>query len=172
MDWSILGKKLVAAGFPVIGGAVGGPLGAAVGASIAAKLGVEASPDSVAKILTADPNTSIALRRIEADMEAAEMAHQEKMAATANADTADARTQMHSSKMPALVFWTSSLMVAALLGSIMAWGKYLTPETWDFLKLYGSQIVGVWLASCAYFVGSSLGSRNKEKIIQRDIVSK
>lgn len=55
MDWASLGKKLIALGAPVVGGALGGPAGAAVGGAIGAALGVDAEPAAVEEAVAADP---------------------------------------------------------------------------------------------------------------------
>jgi hypothetical protein len=55
MDWTSLGKQVIALGAPTIGAALGGPVGAQVGGVLAAILGVEASPAAIGEAVTADP---------------------------------------------------------------------------------------------------------------------
>lgn len=55
MDWISVGKQVVAAGAPTIGGALLGPLGAQIGSVLATTLGVAATPEAVGGAIATDP---------------------------------------------------------------------------------------------------------------------
>jgi hypothetical protein len=55
MDWTSLGKQVIALGAPTIGAALGGPVGARVGGVLASILGVEATPQAVGDAVAANP---------------------------------------------------------------------------------------------------------------------
>lgn len=74
MDWSSLVGPLVQAGLPALGGLFGGPVGSTIGGivgnSIAGALGVEPTPQAVARKIEADPGGSrVQLAQIEAETE-------------------------------------------------------------------------------------------------------
>lgn len=75
MDWSSLVGPLVQAGLPALGGLFGGPVGSTIGGivgnSIATALGVEPTPQAVARKIETDPDGSrVQLAMIEAEAEA------------------------------------------------------------------------------------------------------
>ena len=55
MDWTSLGKQVIALGAPTIGAALAGPVGAQVGSVLASILGVEATPEAIGGAVAADP---------------------------------------------------------------------------------------------------------------------
>lgn len=63
-DWKDL-RNTVAKSAPVLGSLIGGPAGGAIGGLIALGLGVDATPDAVAKELAANPEAAIKLAQIE-----------------------------------------------------------------------------------------------------------
>lgn len=69
MNWSDVAET-VAKVAPVAGGALAGRAGSAAGELIARVLGVDDSPEAVAKAVREDPEAALKLRKIEADLEA------------------------------------------------------------------------------------------------------
>lgn len=63
MDWTSLGKQVIAVGAPTIGAALGGPVGAQIGGVLATILGVEATPETVGGAIATNPG---AVQSIEA----------------------------------------------------------------------------------------------------------
>jgi len=61
LDWISVGKQIVAAGAPTIGGALIGPLGAQIGSVLATALGVEPTPEAVGGAVAADPGKVVAV---------------------------------------------------------------------------------------------------------------
>ncbi|MGQ4273381.1 3TM-type holin [Terrihabitans sp. B22-R8] len=82
MDWASLGRKLIAAGAPAIGGALLGPAGAAAGKILAGVLGAEPTPDAVSQKVDAVPPGE--MRKVQEDV----IAQWEAMARIAEAETA------------------------------------------------------------------------------------
>ena len=164
MNWQDLGRKLAALGLPAIGGQLGGPLGAAVGRQIAQELGAaEATPEVVHQALIGDPDALVQLRQVEADIVAREAAHNEKMAEIAAADVANARVAHKDSRMPVVVLWMTTGLMAV---TVIAWFMLKVPhENRSILEMLTGQIAFAWIASITYFVGSSRGSKEKQSII-------
>jgi len=68
MDWKKLGKQVVSAGAPILGGVLGGPGGATIGAMVASLFGADPNdPNDIAIKMAADPEAAIKLRKLELD---------------------------------------------------------------------------------------------------------
>ncbi|MEW5736438.1 MAG: 3TM-type holin [Thermodesulfobacteriota bacterium] len=66
MDWKELGKKVVSAGAPLLGGALGGPGGAAVGALLASLFKAKGDdPKDILKAMSLDPEHALKLQEME-----------------------------------------------------------------------------------------------------------
>lgn len=66
MDWKDVGKKVAAAGLPLLGGALGGPAGAAVGTLVSSALGMtDQDPAAVAQAVATNPDNVTKLRELE-----------------------------------------------------------------------------------------------------------
>lgn len=68
MSWDSI-KSAVAGVAPVLGGMLGGPAGGAVGSLIAGALGVEETPDAVAKAMQSDPEAAVKLQKLQNEHE-------------------------------------------------------------------------------------------------------
>src|SRR3954468_16575067 len=66
MQWSDI-ANIVGKAAPILGTVLGGPAGAAVGGLVAAALGVESTPDAIAKAVAADPEAALKLAQLESD---------------------------------------------------------------------------------------------------------
>ena len=55
--------------------------------------------------------------------------------------------------MPVLVFVFLSLMVSALLGAVIVLNDRISAEAWDCLRIVGSQVFTLWLASGYHYTG-------------------
>jgi hypothetical protein len=55
--------------------------------------------------------------------------------------------------MPVLVFVFLSLMVSALLGAVIVLNDRISAEAWDYLRIVGSQVFTLWLASGYHYTG-------------------
>lgn len=72
MQWSdVVGytKEALGASAPAIGGWLAGPAGATAGRMLASAFGVENDPKAVAEAIQADPNASLKIRQVEAELE-------------------------------------------------------------------------------------------------------
>jgi cytochrome c-type biogenesis protein CcmH/NrfG len=170
MDWNILARKLAAKGFTVLGGALAGPAGAVVGAQIADHIGVDPTPDAVAKAFVHDPQTELALRQLERELAADERAFRTELLAEDKIDRDDARRVFKASPMPALVFFTVAAMAVAFVYAVLFHSYAWTGEQWDFVKFVGPILIGTLLVTVVgYFIGSSNGSADKARTIERAI---
>ena len=165
MDWGNLGRKLAAAGFPVLGGAVGGPVGAAIGATVAAKLGVDPTPDAVSKMILADPNSAIALRQIEAQMQADQNATDTKQSEIEAEDRQNARAVTNG-------HWLTPVLTLVLIAMVVALGFGLfivePPQAnRDLVNVLLGNVMGWAGAGVVYWLGSSRGSADRAATIDK-----
>ncbi|WP_197053315.1 3TM-type holin [Litchfieldella xinjiangensis] len=151
MKWSDVAET-VAKVAPVVGGALGGPAGAAVGSLAARALGVEPTPEAVARAIHDDPEAAVKLRKIEADLEAI------RIEAQASVITAEANGESYLQRnwRPILMLVITAIVannyiIAPYLGAMF--GSALTldlPERlWDLMTLG---------------VGGYIGGRTIEKV--------
>jgi hypothetical protein len=172
MNWDRLAKKLAAAGFTAVGGAMAGPAGAAVGAKVAAVFGVDAEPDVIARAIVADPEAEIALRRLDQEILKDERAYLERTLAAER----DERAVMRSTAPPVflaymtgVVFVVIACMACALVYAVLFHGEDWTSEQWDFVKFISPLLIGgCFVSAVAYFIGSSSGSASKERIMAEE----
>jgi hypothetical protein len=158
MDWQDLAST-VAKSAPALGAALGGPAGAAVGGLIAAAFGVDRSAQAVAEAVANDPSAAVKLREIE-------LRHAEVLAELMTqrhlgemADTQHARTTHRDSQMPLF------LMVVGLIAALM---YQPTPESnSEVIYLVTGQIIGAFATAIAYWLGSSRGSAEKQRQLER-----
>jgi len=65
MDWKAVGKKVVQAGAPILGGLLGGPVGATAGGLVASLFGTGDDPEQVLQAIQGDPEAALKLRQFE-----------------------------------------------------------------------------------------------------------
>lgn len=87
-----VGKKIAAAGAPLLGGLLGGPAGAAVGTIVAEALGVENDPDAIERAISVDPDAAVKL----AEIEATHKVELRRIALQAESEALEARMAMHA----------------------------------------------------------------------------
>ena len=161
MDWKEIGKK-VADAAPMLGTLLGGPAGGAFGALVASTLGTKPDPQAV-DVALKSPDALIKLRELENAERASLRQHVLDMTRTEAADRADARAQHKSSRMPAVI-----TLVLALMCSGAAVGLFAMPipdGSRDIVLMFLGQLVGAFLSSVAYWVGSSRGSSEKTALL-------
>lgn len=164
MDWKDLAST-VAKSAPALGAALGGPAGAAVGGLIAAAFGVDRNAAAVAEAVANDPEAAVKLREIE-------LRHAEVLAELMTqrylgemADTQHARTTHRDSQMPAILTVALFLMVVGLIAALM---YQPTPESnSEVIYLVTGQIIGAFATAIAYWLGSSRGSAEKQRELER-----
>lgn len=159
MDWGKLGTKIAAAGFPVVGGALGGPAGAAVGARLAGALGVEAEPDAIARAYVNDPDTMIALRRLEAEAAEMDRAYTERLIDRDVVDRAAAREAAKDNPwMPAIIAGA----VMAYFGMALFLPFFVDKQV-DVRQF--ATLENVLLLIVGFYFGSNYGSRRKTELL-------
>jgi len=158
MDWKSLAGKLSSFA-PIIGTAIGGPAGGIVGAMVAAALGVDESPEAVANELKHNPAAYLKLKKLESD-------ERVKMQEFANdtlkaelLDVQNARANHEHSKMPAIICIVLTAMVAAILAGLML--IPIPAENANTIYMINGQILAAWMASIAYWVGTTRSSAQK-----------
>lgn len=162
--WTDVGNT-VARFAPVLGAVVGGPAGASIGGIVAAALGTNSTPDAVAAALAGDPDAAIKLREIEA--------RNAEVLAAINLDTMramiDDRKHARSTHGGHWMTWLLTLalvvMVAATLAALMMIETPMANK--DVVYLVVGQLIGTFTTACAYWIGSSRGSLEKQETIKR-----
>lgn len=163
MDWKQVGQS-VAAAAPALGLALGGPAGGAIGSLVAAAFGVDSTPESVSKALVTDPDAAVKLQEIQ-------LRHAEVLAAIAAqqyaaqlADTQQARVTHQGHWMP----WVLTVVLAAMVAA-MGVGLFIldTPsENREVVYLLAGQLLGAFATAIAYWLGSSRGSAEKQRVLE------
>lgn len=182
MDWKAVGQKIVAAGAPILGGALLGPAGAAIGAVLAGELKADATPEAVLAAMD-DPSVD-KVRLLEIQTKHAEtlesfklqtlQANQQHTQALRTADNAElaivtadvqqARSVHRDHWMP----WVLTLVLAAMVaGLTVALMYFAIPNTnRDIIVYIAGQLVTAFLTGVAYWLGTSIGSARKQQTIE------
>ena len=163
MDWKEVGRS-VATLAPALGVALGGPAGGAVGQLVAAAFGTKADPAEVAAAVAADPDAAVKLREIE-------LRHSEVIAALTVqrfeaelADVQQARTTHKDHWMPAVMTILLAAMVAGMGGALFFLDT--PPENKEVVYLLAGQLLGAFATAIAYWLGSSRGSAEKQRVLE------
>lgn len=158
MDWKSLVGKL--SGFaPVIGTAIGGPAGGIVGSMVAAALGVEETPEAIAKELKHNKEAYIKLKKLESDERLKLQEYANDTLKAELQDSQNARKAHRHSKMPAVITVMLTLIVSGLLYAIMY--TSIPKGSENLAMMMFGQVFGLWGASIAYWVGTTRSSAQK-----------
>lgn len=170
MQWSDVGKMIGTAA-PVVGGLLLGPGGAAAGALLAKGLGVDATPDDVARVIQGDPEALLKIKHIEST-ERTELARMsvEAVVALATAEVTDrdsARKReiaLHDRIPAILAIGVLALFIAVhialLLLSIPAVNK-------DLLIGSTKTLENLLVMAFGYYLGTSLSSDKKTVMLSK-----
>jgi hypothetical protein len=181
MNIATLGQTIAKAA-PLLGGALAGPGGAAIGAVIATAFGgtladtpdliqrIEADPEASVKLLAIQSRHEIALQRIQVQLAEQQCHHAEAKAAKEGEDRANARHRDimlaesgHPEWTPAILAYFLTLGVFAALYYLFL---YPVPrENKELIVGIISALTTVWVGAMAYYHGSSIGSRAKDKLL-------
>ena len=164
MDWKDVGQA-IAKSARALGAALGGPAGAALGGIVAGAFGAEAAPDQVAAAIATDPQAAVRLREIE-------LKHAEVVTALATqqysavlADVQHARAAHAGHWMPAALTISLAMMVAGLAAALIT--LQMPADNQEILYLIAGQLLGAFATAIAYWLGSSRGSAEKQKLLDR-----
>ncbi|MGI9278191.1 MAG: hypothetical protein ACR2PX_00965 [Endozoicomonas sp.] len=162
MDWKGI-SQLVGKAAPVLGTALGGPGGAMLGSMVATVLGVEETPAAVAQAVKNNPEALIKLKQFELKNEQQIREVAFKTLQTELSDKANARASHKDSKMPAIIVWLLTAIVAGLLFALF---KFEIPESNQDVAFYlFGQAVTLWAASITYWVGTTRSSADKNRLM-------
>ena len=168
-------KNIIKTVAPMLGTALGGPLGGLAGGLLSKALGstdaagatVPATQKQIeAAILGGDPQTLLALKQAEADLQKhmADLGVQEDQLAYADRDSARKREETVKDWTPAMLAWLVVGLTVAGEGLMMFYG---TPKTVDPIVL--GRVLGTWdsalMLVLGYYFGSSAGSAAKTDAI-------
>lgn len=163
MDWKEVGRS-VAKTAPALGMALGGPAGGAIGTLVAAAFGSDGSPDAVAHAIAADPDAAVKLREVElrhAEVLATLAAQQYEAQLT---DVQQARTTHRDHWMPSLMTILLAVMVAGMGAALFVFDA--PPENKEVVYLLAGQLLGAFATAIAYWLGSSRGSAEKQRVLE------
>lgn len=167
MDWKELGKKIVSAGAPILGGALLGPFGASAGALLASELGTEPTPEAV-DIVVAGASPEVRLQLIDVQNKHIQTLRQldiEELKVV-TADIQNARHEHKDHWMPAALTIVLAVMTGGIAGALCF---VAIPEgNKEVLYFVAGQIVGAFVGSAVvYWLGSSKSSADKQRMIER-----
>lgn len=148
MNWKQLAAQLRKQA-PALSAALAGPAAAAVGGLIATTLGVNATPEAVAKARETDPMADVALAQLDAQMQTARMA-----------DTQHARSliggHMWGYAVDFLVIALAFFLIYALV-----FVKDIPDDSRRAFDIVLGAVLGAFGTVVAYWRGSSRGSAEK-----------
>ena len=167
MDWKKLGKDVVAAGAPILGGILAGPGGAGLGAMVASLFGADPTdPQDIAIKMAGDPEAHIKLRKLELDNKA----ELEKLFL---ADIQSARQrEVEVTRATGKTNWPMYILAGAVVIGfftlMFVLMKYTVPQGSREVAfmLFGSLSTSFG-AVVNYFFGSSKGSADKNLMLQK-----
>ncbi len=177
MDLKSLGQTIVRYGAPLLGTVVGGPAGAAIGQIVASQFGgdandpidlamrIEADPNARVKLAEIQANTNVQLQTIAMQMAENELKYQTQQLDIAAKDTANARANNAETKsmMPEIISFLIMLGFFACIWVIVAYKQ--DSEDHDVLYMMFGSVSAAFGAVIQYWLGSSVGSRNKDQAI-------
>jgi hypothetical protein len=109
-----------------------------------------ATPEMMLKITQANNQFKIRMRELDNEIMSSELG-----------DTQDARKNHKHSKMPAAICIGLSIVVTII--SIALIFQSIPPDNSQMLNMLIGQIVAAWMASIAYWVGTTRSSANKDR---------
>ena len=180
MDWKDLGHTLGKFA-PLIGTTILGPAGALVGSLVSDALGVENTPEAVAKAVKADPQASLKLQELSIKKEAMLNEHIEKMASLDMKyeelrveDVSSARSrEIESLKSGSKNYVQSALAIIGVV-AFFGFSGYVVRYGLADMSKESAMIVGTVIGSVmmigkdiyGYYFGSSSGSKEKTKMMK------
>lgn len=185
MDWKAVGQKIVAAGAPILGGALLGPAGAAIGSMLAGELKADATPEAVmaaiddpavdkVRLLEIQTKHAEALESFRLQMLQATHQHEQALRAadnteiaTVTADVQQARVAHSGHWMP----WVLTLLLAGMVAGLTLALMYVSipPSNRDIIVYIAGQLVTAFLTGVAYWLGTSIGSARKQQTIEKKL---
>jgi hypothetical protein len=160
-------RKTVATVAPTIGVALGGPLGGIAGQLIAKAVGKEGAPEEEieAALLTATPETMLALKQADVEFQKFLKDADIKLAALDNEDrdSARARHVQVKDRTPAVLAAAVTIGFFGVLIWMMAYGLPITGQ--DALLVMLGSLGTSWAGIIAFYFGSSSSSRSKDATI-------
>ena len=164
MKWSDL-AGVVSKFAPVIGTAIGGPPGALVGSMIATALGVEDSPEAVAKELKHNPEAYVKLKQLESDERLKLQGYANDALVAELADKGNARDTHKHSQVPA---YLSALLSAVIIGIIYLLFYSAPPEgSRDVLFMVLGVVIKEWGGAMQYWFGTTRSSAQKTMMMKK-----
>jgi len=169
-DW----KALVRTVAPTLGTALGGPLaGSAVAAIATALLGKPGTEEEIATALAAaTPEQILAIKKADQDyavrMKEADI-HFEEIAGKDRDSARNREIQTHDTLTPRLGFLVVTIGFFATLYWIITHGVATDTNGGAIVLTMLGSLGTVWVQQCAYFYGSSSGSRQKDDTMAKAI---
>ncbi len=172
MNWKDIGD-VVGKVAPIVGTAIGGPAGAAVGALVSGLLGVDNTPDAVAKAIKANPDLALKLKTLEFQAHQLDVDARLKEEQMRLTDVQAARTrQIDHEKVTGktdtnlyVLMWMVVLGFFALIG-ILLFVEVPSGSTNIIYMLFGTLSAGFG-SVMQYNFGSSKGSKDKTLLLHK-----
>lgn len=178
MKWADL-KPIVAKAAPVVGTLIGGPAGAAVGGIVAAALGVDSTPEAVARAIQNDPDAAIKLAQLQSDERVTLQRLAADMALAELADVQNARSRdvdmrragfdnTRADKMILAAFVLLGGIILALLSPMLIEYETGLPETVTaVLSTMAGMLLKMLSDAYQFEFGSSRGSVAKTAMLEQ-----
>ncbi|KKN70249.1 hypothetical protein LCGC14_0432740 [marine sediment metagenome] len=171
MDWSELGKNIIKFGAPILGGVVGGPAGAALGGTLAAVFGANPDdPQDIYNKMKGDPEVAMKLLEIQSNerieiAKTARLNFEMEVTDKKNARNREIKRialtgkEDNTPKILAYLLTVGFLTVLLLVAFIP-----IQKDAVSILDIMIGFLGGGASAAWGYYLGSSFGSRQKDKL--------
>jgi hypothetical protein len=159
-------KSIVKTIAPVLGTALGGPMaGGAIKMLTSTLLGDENATEQELEsfITNANPEQLLPIKKIDNDFKLKMEGLGVDVFKLEAADRDSARAHHNDSRMPAILCLLLTAMVACGLAALLV--VVVPPNNANIIYMIFGQILTAWMASIAYWVGTTKSSSDKNKLI-------
>lgn len=163
MNWSDV-TGFIGKAAPLLGGVLGGPAGATVGSMVASALGVEDSPEAVARAIKSDPDAMLKLKKLESDEAENLRKYQFNVLDAELKDKQSARQAHKHNHMPAVICIALTLLVGS--GAFLLFTIVIPDGNKEIAYLLFGTLLAKWGDSIAYWVGTTRSSSEKTRMLK------
>jgi hypothetical protein len=173
MSFSDQAKKVIGTVAPLLGGALGGPLGAAAGGLLAKALGNGDVKAADAAIVSADPQTLLAIKKVETDFKQhlADLGIEEDKILADDRANARARETIVKDWTPRILAYGVVALTFILEGIILLRGQPVGVDGVVLGRILGT-LDAATIMVLTYYFGSSVGSASKTDALNQIAVAK
>lgn len=176
MNWNKV-KEAIGATAPVLGGILGGPVGASAGALISSVLGTDSTPEAVMKELEQNPEALLKIKELELnhkqkleELKIRELEIEQEKYSKAH-DSYQNNNNMADKIANLIINWNLPVIFILVVINVVIVNEF--EDNAPLISIV-SNVIGIAIgklfterqAVINFFFGSSIGSKEKDKIVQ------